>query len=34
MLKGSLFRSQWLDLTDPYFNVCPMKKQKKKTNEK
>ena len=23
MLKDSLFRSQWLDLTDPYFNVCP-----------
>ena len=23
MLKGSLLCSQWWDLTDPYFNVCP-----------
>ena len=23
MLKSSLLCSQWWDLTDPYFNVCP-----------
>ena len=23
ILKGSLLRSQWWDLTDQYFNVCP-----------
>ena len=35
MLKGSWLCSQWWDLTDPYFNVCPDKlKGFKKSNEK
>ena len=39
MLKGSLHCSQWWDLTDPYFNVCPdnqkgLKNQTKKIHSK
>ena len=35
MLKGCYLCSQWWDLTDPYFNVCPDNlKEFKKSNEK
>ena len=39
MLKGSSHCSQWWDLTDPYFNVCPdnqrgLKNQTKKIHSK